>query len=77
MTKSSTKKATNLSIDSTVLSTAKDMNINLSEAAEQGILQAVNKLKAQQWKVENQAALESSNDFVEKHGLPLQSSRLF
>lgn len=77
MNKSPSKKATNLSIDNDVLSVAKDMNINLSEAAEKGILQAINKLKSQQWKAENKTALESSNEFVEKHGPPLQSSRLF
>lgn len=73
----STKKATNLSISNEVLSVAKSFNINLSEAAEEGILQAVKKLQAQQWKIENQAALQSSNRYVSKHGLPLQSDRLF
>jgi antitoxin CcdA len=73
----STKKATNLSISNEVLSVAKSFNINLSEAAEEGILRAVKKLKAQQWKIENQSALQSSNRYVAKHGLPLQSDRLF
>ena len=71
------KKATNLPINNEVLSVAKSFNINLSEAAEEGILQAVKKLKAQQWKIENQSALQSSNRYIAEHGLPLQSDRLF
>ena len=77
MKQQSAKKATNLSISNEVLSVAKSFNNNLSEAAEEGILQAVKKLKAQQWKIENQSALQSSNRYVAEHGLPLQSDRLF
>ncbi|WP_197742829.1 type II toxin-antitoxin system CcdA family antitoxin [Lentilitoribacter sp. Alg239-R112] len=66
-----------MSIDSAVLLTAKDLNINLSEAVEIGIVQAVSKLKVPQWKIENQTAIQSSNDFVEGRELPLYSDRLF
>ncbi len=32
---------------------------------------------AEQWLRENKAALESSNEYVEKHGLPLAQYRQF
>lgn len=55
MKQRSAKKATNLPISKEILSVAKSFNINLSHAAEEGILQAIKKLKAQQWKIESQA----------------------
>lgn len=60
-----------------MLSTAKGLNINLLEVAEIDIIQAVNKLKAQQWKIENRTAMQSSNNFIEENGLLLHSDRLF
>ncbi|MEP4199178.1 MAG: type II toxin-antitoxin system CcdA family antitoxin [Aliishimia sp.] len=71
------RKPTNLSLDSLLLAEAKDLNINLSRAAEEGVRAAVAVAKAQQWQDENAAALESSNSYVEKHGLPLDRFRQF
>lgn len=71
------RKPTNLSIDSALLSEAKALNINLSRAAEDGLIAAVNEAKAQKWKAENSDAIESSNKYVEKNGLPLDKLRPF
>ena len=71
------RKPTNLSIDSALLSEAKALNINLSRAAEDGVIAAVNEAKAQKWKAENSDAIESSNKYVEKNGLPLDKLRPF
>ena len=49
----------------------------LSRAAEDGLRMAVCVAKAQQWKAENAEAIRSSNVYVEKHGLPLDSYRQF
>lgn len=75
--KSHTRKPTNLSLDANLLAQAKALKVNLSRAAEDGLRVAVSVVKAQQWKAENAAAIRSSNAYVEKHGLPLDSYRQF
>ncbi|WP_170413190.1 type II toxin-antitoxin system CcdA family antitoxin [Ruegeria arenilitoris] len=71
------RKPTNLSLDSALLSEAKALKVNLSRAAEEGVRIAVAEAKAEQWKAENAEALKSSNAYVEQHGLPLDSFRQF
>lgn len=71
------KKATNLTLDPHILARARELKINLSEAAEQGVAAAISKKMTELWARENQAALESSNAFVEKMGLPLAKYRNF
>ena len=76
-TNATLKKPTNLSIDLALLTEAKDLRINLSKAAEIGLRQEVARAKAALWKKENTAAIESSNKWVEAHGLPLDQFRQF
>ncbi len=71
------KKATNLSLNEDLLLEAKARGINLSKAAERGLCEAIAEQQATEWLVENKAALESSNEYVEKHGLPLARYRQF
>jgi len=71
------KKPTNLSLDTALLTEARDLKINLSNAAEMGLRQAVAGVKSERWKAENTEALKSSNDWVEQHGLPLDRHRRF
>lgn len=71
------KKATNLSLNEDLLLEAKARGINLSKAAERGLCEAIAEQQAAEWLVENKAALESSNEYVEKHGLPLARYRQF
>ncbi|HCW83746.1 MAG: type II toxin-antitoxin system CcdA family antitoxin [Planktotalea sp.] len=71
------RKPTNLSLEATLLTEAKALKVNLSRAAEDGVRNAVAAAKALQWKSENAAALQSSNAYVEKHGLPLDEFRQF
>lgn len=72
-----TRKPTNLSLDSALLSEAKALKVNLSRAAEEGVRAAVIAAKSERWKAENAAALRSSNSYVERHGLPLERYRQF
>lgn len=76
-TRSATKRATNVSLTEDILAQAKALHINISQAAEAGIAQAIARKRAEQWLAENHAAIESSNAFVEKHGLPLANYRMF
>lgn len=71
------KRATNLSIDHALLDEARSLGINLSATFEASLRDAVRTRKAAQWLEENRAALQSSNEWVEKHGLPLEKYRQF
>jgi antitoxin CcdA len=71
------RKPTNLSLDARLVAAAKDLDINISRIAEQSIAEAVAAEKSRLWKIENREAIESLNDYVEKHGLPLDEFRQF
>ena len=71
------KRATNLTVDHALLDEARSLGINLSATSEASLRDAVRARKAAQWLEENRAALQSSNEWVEKHGLPLEQYRQF
>ena len=77
LTRSPSRKAVNLSIDADLLAEAKALGVNVSRAAEAGIAGAVKAEKERRWKEENREAIESSNRWVEEHGLPLAKYRQF
>jgi len=53
-----------------LLADARSLEINLSQACEQGVAAAVTDAKAQRWLRENHEALEVWNGYVEQHGVP-------
>ena len=71
------RKATNVTLDEALLLEAKALRINISQAAEAGLALAVAQRRAAQWLEENRGALDSSNAYVEQHGLPLAQFRTF
>ncbi|WP_243375712.1 type II toxin-antitoxin system CcdA family antitoxin [Sandarakinorhabdus cyanobacteriorum] len=71
------RKPTNVSLDRALVEEARALGINLSQACEQGIAQQVSKQRAERWLAENQAAIDSSNAYVEANGLPLARFRQF
>jgi antitoxin CcdA len=71
------RKSTNLSLDAQLVAEAKNLDINISRAAEHGIAIAVAEEKARLWKIENREALAGLNDFVARNGLPLPAVRQF
>ena len=56
---------------------ARELGVNVSQAAEAGNAHAVARRREEQWLAENREALESSNEYVERHGLPLARYRNF
>lgn len=71
------RKATNVSINEALLAEARMLKINVSKAAESGLVLALAEKRAELWLAENRAALDSSNAYVEQHGLPLAQYRGF
>ncbi|MEM9763232.1 MAG: type II toxin-antitoxin system CcdA family antitoxin [Pseudomonadota bacterium] len=53
------------------------MGVDLRRAAEVGLHTVVRQARIDAWMTENAAAIESSNGWVEKHGLPLARHRRF
>lgn len=62
------KKATNLSINSDLLTKAKELDINLSAALEQALAQLLKQHQQEQWLKDNREAIAAYNQDVEKHG---------
>lgn len=77
LSSSAPKKATNVTLPETLLAEAKSLDINISKAAEAGLVQAVAERRAELWRQQNREAIASSNAYVEEHGLPLRPLRMF
>lgn len=71
------RKSTNVTLTVALVQEAKELGVNLSQAAEAGVAGAVARKRAEVWLAENREALESSNAFVEANGLPLARYRNF
>lgn len=71
------KRATNVSLPADLVEEAKRLGVNLSQACEAGLSEQVRRSMKEEWKRENREAIESSNDYVRKNGLPLARYRLF
>ncbi len=63
------KKATNLSVNSDLLSKARGLEINLSATLENALAQKVRKAAREDWLVENEEAINALNDLAENNGL--------
>ena len=73
------RKDINVMLDAVLLAEAKALriNINVSQAAEAGVPQAVATKREELWLTANRQALESSIAYVEQNGLPLAHHRHF
>jgi antitoxin CcdA len=71
------RRATNVSLSPDIVAEARDLDINLSQACERGLVETIAEARAARWLADNRAALDSYNRFVETTGLPLDRLRLF
>lgn len=71
------KRATNVSLDPLLLNEAKALGINISRACDRGLALQIAEERGKRWLKENKAAIESSNAYVEHHGVPLARFRRF
>lgn len=71
------RKAVNLSIDTGVLSVAREAGVNLSRVSEGAIRAAAMEVREARWREEHQEWIAANNAWVEEHGLPLEKYRLF
>jgi len=60
-----------------LLARARHLKINLSQAVESGLAEAIRRHERAQWLEENRAALDAYNDHVEKQGVFSDGLRSF
>jgi len=73
-----TRRAENVPVDADLLDEARALNVDLSRAAEMGIARAVRaEQAARKFAEEYPDVVRSNNEYVAKHGLPLEKYRLF
>jgi antitoxin CcdA len=66
-----------MALPAALVAEAKALGVNVSRAAEAGLAEAVAVRRQECWLAENDAALASSNAYVEQRGLPLAKHRAF
>ncbi len=71
------KKATNLTINSDLLATARRLKINLSATLESALTAKLNEQKRRNWKDENKQSIEGYNAFITKGGVFSDGLRQF
>jgi len=71
------KKPTNLTVNSDLLTQAKDYKINLSATLENALADALKTKKIDLWKEENKEAIISYNKKIEELGLFSDEIRMF
>ncbi|MFW2831734.1 type II toxin-antitoxin system CcdA family antitoxin [Sphingomonas sp. ID0503] len=65
------RKPVNLSIDTGVISAAREAGLNLSRLCEEALRAESRKVLERRWQEENAAAIDAWNDWLEENGLPL------
>lgn len=71
------KRRVNLLLDADTVEHARALGLNMSQLVSRALAAEVKAEQGRRWEQENRAALESSNAWVERHGLPLARYRLF
>jgi antitoxin CcdA len=71
------KKPANVSINSDLLTKAKELRINLSATFESALIELVNAKQRELWKLENKSAIEVYNKLVDENGVFSDELRSF
>lgn len=77
LTASTTRRATNLSVNAGLLQEARALDINLSATFEAALAAEVKRRTARQWLKENAAAIDAYNRAVEEKGVFSDGLRSF
>jgi antitoxin CcdA len=71
------KRATNVSIRSDLLDSARAAGVNLSATLERALVEELARLRRKRWREENREAIAAYNDYVEEHGVFSDGVRSF
>lgn len=64
-----TRKATNLTVDASLIEEARRLEINLSQAFETHLRELIRQRRAEAWLAENSRGIDAYNRFVEEQGI--------
>lgn len=68
---------TNVTLPENLLREARQLNINVSQACERGLVAEVTAAKAKQWLQENREGIAAWNAYIEGNGLTLAEFKQF
>jgi len=71
------KRPTNLSLSATLVRRARELGVNLSQAAEDGIARAVAEASDAEYAAANRIRMDAWSTYFEEQGLPLSEYRQF
>jgi antitoxin CcdA len=71
------RRSTSLTLNRRLLDEARELGVNVSRAAEDGVALAIRAARARRWREENAAAIDDYNRFIDAHGVPLSELRKF
>ena len=71
-----TRRATSMTLDAALLDEARALGVNISRAAEEGILLQVRAERARRWKEDNAEAIADYNRWIEENGIPNMGIRI-
>ena len=76
-TRSSAKKAVNLTANVDLVAKAKENKLNLSEIFEEALLTKLREIHQQEWLENNKAGIEAYNERIERNGIFASKFRRF
>ena len=71
------RRSTSMTLDREILDEARQLGINISQAAERGVVAAIRAERAVAWKSANAEAIRDYNRMIEAGGVPLAGARKF
>lgn len=71
------RRATSMTLDAALLDEARALGVNLSRAAEEGVLAAVKAERKRRWAEENAEFIRDYNEWIAENGVPLAEFRKF
>ena len=69
--------ATSVSLDKALVAEAAELGVDVSAACEAGLAAETREARKRKWQEDNREAIDSWNDWVATHGLPLAKYRQF
>jgi antitoxin CcdA len=71
-----TRRATSMTLDAALLDEARALGVNLSRAAEEGLLAAVRAERKRRWSEDNAEFIKDYNEWIAENGIPNSDIRI-
>jgi antitoxin CcdA len=71
------RKPVNLSLDTGIVATARELGLNLSQISEGAIREATQKARELKWEAEHAPRMDAFAVWLEEHGMPFEDLRVY